>query len=60
MVIALATTWGVGLPTAAVLGFVLDLGGPGIRAGMAVAMSGAAWLLVRRFRRQAERFAAQS
>ena len=60
MVIALSMTWGVGLPTAAVLGFVLDLGGPGIWAGMAVAMTGAAWLLVRRFRRQAKRFAAQS
>ena len=42
MVIALSTTWGVGLPTAVVLGFVLDFGGPGIWAGMAVAMAGAA------------------
>ena len=38
----------------------LDLGGPGIRSGMAVAMTGAARLLVRRFRRQARRLAAQS
>ena len=60
MMIALSTTWGVGLPAAAALGFVLDLGGPGIRAGMAVAMTGAAWRLVTRFRRQAKRFAAQS
>ena len=50
----------VGLAVAAVLGFALELGGPGIWAGMAVAMTGAAWLLVRRFRRQARRFAVQS
>ena len=59
MVIALSTSWGMGLPTAVVLGFVLGLGGPGIWAGMAVAMTGAAWLLIRRFRRQAQRFAAE-
>jgi len=60
MMIALATGWGMGLPTAVVLGFALDLGGPGIWAGMAVAMTGAAWLLIRRFRRQARLFAAQA
>ena len=60
MVIALATGWGMGFPTAVVLGFVLDFGGPGIWAGMAVAMTGAAWLLIRRFRRQARLFAAQA
>ena len=59
MVIAVATSWGLGLPTAAVLGFVLGFGGPGIWAGMAVAMAGAAVLLIRRFRRQARRVAAE-
>ncbi len=59
MVIAVATSWGLGIPTAVLLGFVLGLGGPGIWAGMAVAMTGAAWLLIRRFRRQAARFAAE-
>ena len=59
MVIALATSWGLGIPTAVVLGFFLGFGGPGIWAGMAVAMTGAACLLTRRFRRQAGRFAAE-
>ena len=59
MVIALSTSWGMGLPTAVVLGFVLGLGGPGIWAGMAVAMTGAACLLIRRFHRQSRRFAAE-
>ena len=49
----------MGFPTAVVLGFVLDFGGPGIWTGMAVAMTGAAWLLIRRFRRQARLFAAR-
>ena len=57
MVIAVSTSWGLGIPTAVVLGFVLGFGGPGIWAGMAVAMTGAAWLLIRRFRRQTARFA---
>ena len=60
MMIAIATSWGAGVPTAVVLGFVLGFGGPGIWAGMAVAMTGAAWLLIRRFRRQAARFAAEA
>ena len=59
MVIAVATSWGLGIPTAVVLGFLLGFGGPGIWAGMAVAMAGAAWLLIRRFRRQSARFAAE-
>ena len=59
MVIALSTSWGLGIPTAVALGFFLGFGGPGIWAGMAVAMTGAAWLLIRRFRRQAGRFAAE-
>ena len=59
MVIALSTSWGLGIPTAVVLGFFLGYGGPGIWAGMAVSMTGAAWLLIRRFRRQAGRFAAE-
>ena len=54
-----STNWGLGLPTAVVLGFFLDFGGPGIWAGMAVAMMGAAGLLVRRFQRQARRVAAE-
>ena len=60
MVIALATGWGMGFPTAVVLGFVLDFGGPGIWAGMAVAMTAAAWLVTKRFRRQARLFATQA
>ena len=60
MVIAVSTSWGMGFPAAVVLGFVLGLGGPGIWAGMAVAMTGAALLLIRRFRLQARRFAAQA
>ena len=59
MVITVSTSWGLGIPTAVVLGFVLGFGGPGIWAGMAVAMTGAALLLIRRFRRQAGRFAAE-
>ena len=59
MLIAVATSWGLGIPTAVVLGFHLGFGGPGIWAGMAVAMTGAAWLLIRRFRRQSARFAAE-
>ena len=59
MLIAVATSWGLGIPTAVVLGFFLDFGGPGIWAGMAVAMTGAAWLLIRRFRRQSAQFAAE-
>ena len=59
MLIAVATSWGLGIPTAVVLGFLLGFGGPGIWSGMAVAMTGAAWLLIRRFRRQAARFAAE-
>ena len=59
MLIAVATSWGLGIPTAVVLGFLLGFGGPGIWAGMAVAMMGAAWLLIRRFRRQSARFAAE-
>ena len=58
MVIAVSTSWGLGFPAAIVLGFVIGLGGPGIWGGMAVAMTGAAFLLLRRFRRQARRFAA--
>ena len=59
MLVAVATSWGLGIPTAVVLGFHLGFGGPGIWAGMAVAMMGAAWLLIRRFRRQSARFAAE-
>ena len=59
MVIAVSMSWGLGIPAALVLGFFLNLGGPGIWAGMAVAMAGSAWLLIRRFRQQEIRFAAQ-
>ncbi|MYH91542.1 MAG: MATE family efflux transporter [Gammaproteobacteria bacterium] len=58
MVIAVSMSWGIGIPTAVVLGFFLNLGGPGIWAGMAVAMTGSSWLLIRRFRQQEGRFMA--
>ena len=58
MVIAVSMSWGMGLPTALLLGFFLNLGGPGIWAGMAVAMAGAAFFLIRRFHRQGKRFSA--
>ena len=56
IVIAVATICGLGVPAAVMLGFVLDLGRTGSQSGMAVAMTGAAWFLIRRFRRQVDRF----
>ena len=55
MLIVFATSWGLGLPTAALLGIALDLGGEGIWSGLAAAMIGACALLVGRFRKQARR-----
>jgi len=52
MVIALATSWGLGLPAALILGFELHQGGQGIWAGLAIAMTAASLLLVWRFRNQ--------
>lgn len=49
MVMALAASWGIGLPVAVLLGFKLDLGGQGIWVGLAVAMIAASLLLVWRF-----------
>ena len=53
MVITVATSWGLGFPTTALLGFNLGPGGPGV-------WTGAAWFLVQRFRRQAGRFMAEA
>ena len=58
MLFTLATSWGVGLPAAALFGVGLGLGGEGIWTGLAVAMIGACVLLIRRFRRQAQALAA--
>ena len=60
MAIALATSWGLGLPAALLMGFVLEWGGHGIWSAMAVAMAGASLLLVWRFRRRIRRFAAEA
>ncbi|MBT5434759.1 MAG: MATE family efflux transporter [Alphaproteobacteria bacterium] len=49
MFIALGTSWGFGLPIAALLGFELELGGPGIWAGMAAAIGCASILVLWRF-----------
>jgi len=57
--IAVAASRGLGLPTGVVPGLAVDLGGPGIWSGMAVAMTGVAWLPIRRFRRRLDRFAAE-
>ena len=58
MLFTLATSWGVGLPAAALFGIGLGLGGEGIWAGLAAAMIGACVLLIRRFRMQARALAA--
>ena len=60
MVIAVSTSWGMGIPAAVVIGFVLGLDGPGIWAGFAVAMMAAACLLMRSLGRQARQFAAET
>jgi MATE family multidrug resistance protein len=49
MVYAAFSYWGVGVPSAYVLGFVLDLGGIGIWAGLALGLGVAAVLLNWRF-----------
>lgn len=55
MLIVFATSWGLGLPTAALLGIALDFGGEGIWIGLAAAMIGACGLLIGRFRKQVRR-----
>jgi len=47
--LAALSYWGLGLPAAYVLGFVLDFGGVGVWAGLIVGLLGAAVLLVWRF-----------
>ncbi|MCR8828008.1 MATE family efflux transporter [Pseudosulfitobacter koreensis] len=49
MVLAAISYWGVGLPTAYVFGFVLDLGGVGIWFGLVVGLGCAALTLAWRF-----------
>lgn len=58
MAFALATSWGLGLPAALLLGFVLEWGARGIWVGMTVAMAGTALLLAWRFHTRIRRFAA--
>ena len=57
MAFSLVANWGMGLPCAAAFGFWLGWGGEGIWAGLAVATTAAAVLLVIRFRRSIEVFA---
>jgi MATE family multidrug resistance protein len=49
LLIALFSYWGVGLPVAWVLGFVVGLGGPGVLWGLALGLATAALLLSGRF-----------
>ena len=49
MWLAALSYWGLGLPAAYILGFVLDFGGVGVWAGLIVGLLGAAVLLVWRF-----------
>ncbi len=49
MVLAAISYWGVGLPTAYLLGFVFDLGGVGVWFGLVVGLGGAALTLSWRF-----------
>ena len=60
MLFTLATSWGLGLPAAALLGIGVDLGGEGVWTGIAAAMIGACLLLIRRFRTQAQGLAARA
>ena len=60
MLFTLATSWGLGLPAAALLGIGADLGGEGVWTGIAAAMIGACVLLIRRFRVQARTLAARA
>ncbi|HSG53907.1 MAG TPA: MATE family efflux transporter [Paracoccaceae bacterium] len=54
MMMAIVSYWLVGMPTAYVLGFVLDLGGVGVWSGLAVGLACAAVLLTLRFFRRPE------
>lgn len=49
MVLAAVSYWGVGLPTAYLLGFVFDLGGVGVWFGLVVGLGAAALSLAWRF-----------
>lgn len=55
MLIAILAYWGIGMPTAYLLGFVLELGGQGIWVGLACGITVAAVLLLRRFNQMAPR-----
>lgn len=48
--LAALSYWGLGFGSAAVLGFVLDLGGRGVWMGLVVGLTGAAVLLIARLR----------
>ncbi len=52
MWIAVASYWGLGVPSAYLLGFVLDLGGKGVWGGLAVGLTAAGILLTWRFSRR--------
>lgn len=49
MWIAIASYWGLGVPSAYILGFTLELGGQGVWGGLAVGLTAAAALLAWRF-----------
>lgn len=53
MLIAILAYWGIGMPTAYMLGFVFELGGRGIWVGLACGITVAAVLLLRRFNHMA-------
>ena len=54
MILAIVSSWGVGIPMAWYLGIRSGLGGPGVWAGLAGGLALAAILLLARFRTQAE------
>ncbi len=49
MVIAAVSYWGIGVPSAYVLGFVMDMGGVGVWLGLVFGLTAAAVLLLYRF-----------
>ncbi|MEM9230888.1 MAG: MATE family efflux transporter [Pseudomonadota bacterium] len=52
MLIAIASYWGLGVPSAYFLGFVMEFGGQGVWAGLAIGLTAAAVLLTWRFMRR--------
>ncbi|MEM9779706.1 MAG: MATE family efflux transporter, partial [Pseudomonadota bacterium] len=52
MWIAVLSYWGLGVPSAYILGFVLDFGGQGVWGGLAIGLTAAAVLLTWRFMRR--------